>query len=436
MPCPCYPAAPSAPSSPTTPVRGRLPAGALLLVLTVSLILAAILLSMLLLASNRRLLVQHDARRQQVSRNLFSGLAYAQAHPEQPAFQMRALDLFGEGTDSVQVVRRPWGLFDVAVVTAAKGPVRDTVAALLGSYPGAASQAALYLTDEQMALAVNGDAQVRGDVWLPKAGDIRPTNLPLIGAPRVGNPVLGRVRASPPALPPVSPAALERLQGYAQLQLDNLLPPGSAHAPASGYAAAPFRGAPAVWYHREAFTIAHRVSGQIAIISSQRLVVKGASQLDGVLLLAPTIIVEPGFRGRVQLIARDTVSIGDHCHLAYPSVACAYGAGPAAWVSLGAGSWLQGVLLAGSAQPGLACVVHMAPGAGVEGQVYSAGVVENCATVWGTVMCRQLRYRNIGSFYENYLVNGTVDRSKLSAQFVSTSLLNPLSARGIVQWLR
>jgi hypothetical protein len=429
---PCHSAVPPAA---TSPLGGRLPAGALLLVLTVSLILAAILLAMLLLASNRRLLVQHDARRQQVSRNLFSGLAYAQAHPEQPAFQVRTLDLFGEGTDSVQVVRRPWGLFDVAVVTAAKGPVRDTVAALLGSYPGAASQAALYLSDEQMALAVNGDAQVRGDVWLPKAGDIRPTNLPLIGTPRVGNPVLGRVRAST-GLPPVSPAALERLQGYAQLQLDNLLAPGSAHAPASGYASASFRGNPAVWYHREAFTIAHRVAGQVAIISSQRLVVKAASQLDGVLLLAPTIIIEPGFRGRVQLIARDTVSIGDHCHLAYPSAACVYGAGPAALVSLGAGSWLQGVLLAASAQPGLACVVHMAPGAGVEGQVYSAGVVENCATVWGTVMCRQLRYRNIGSFYENYLVNSTLDRSKLSAQFVSTSVLNPLSARGIAQWLR
>jgi type II secretory pathway pseudopilin PulG len=151
------------PLLPSAPGRaGRLPAGALLLVLTISIILAATLLAMLLLASNRRLLLQRDARQQQVIRNLYSGLAYAQAHPELPAFRARVLDLFGEGNDSVQVVRQPWGLFDVAVITAAQGPARDTLAALLGSYPGATSRPALYLADAQLALAVGDDAQVRG----------------------------------------------------------------------------------------------------------------------------------------------------------------------------------------------------------------------------------------------------------------------------------
>jgi type II secretory pathway pseudopilin PulG len=424
------------PLLPSAPGRaGRLPAGALLLVLTISIILAATLLAMLLLASNRRLLLQRDARQQQVIRNLYSGLAYAQAHPELPAFRARVLDLFGEGNDSVQVVRQPWGLFDVAVITAAQGPARDTLAALLGSYPGATSRPALYLADAQLALAVGDDAQVRGEAWLPKAGDIRAASLPRLGAPRLGAPVTGRVRASPPGLPPLHPAMLARLQGYAQLQLDDLLPPGSQLAETATQEVKSFRGRPAIWYHREAFTVTQRAKGQVVIISSQRLVVAAASQLDGALLLAPTIVVEPGFRGRVQLIARDTVSIGAHCHLAYPSVACAYGAGPAAWVSLGPGSWVQGVVAASSAEPGLGCVVHLSPGTGVEGQVYSAGIVENCATVWGTTMCRQLRYRNIGSFYENYLINSTLDRERLPAQFVSTSLLNAGSACGIAQWL-
>lgn len=177
------------PLLPSAPGRaGRLPAGALLLVLTISIILAATLLAMLLLASNRRLLLQRDARQQQVIRNLYSGLAYAQAHPELPAFRARVLDLFGEGNDSVQVVRQPWGLFDVAVITAAQGPARDTLAALLGSYPGATSRPALYLADAQLALAVGDDAQVRGEAWLPKAGDIRAASLPRLGAPPAGCP--------------------------------------------------------------------------------------------------------------------------------------------------------------------------------------------------------------------------------------------------------
>ena len=156
----------------------RLPAGALLLVLAISVIVAAILLSLILLAANRRQLMQQDAWHEQVRRNLFSGLAYAQANPELPAFRSQSVNLFGDGEDSVQIVRKPWGLFDVVVLMAAKGNFRDTTVALLGSSFSPLNRAALYLTDENVPLAVNDDAQVRGAAWLPRKGDVRPASLP------------------------------------------------------------------------------------------------------------------------------------------------------------------------------------------------------------------------------------------------------------------
>ena len=418
-----------------TPVR-RLPAGALLLVLTVSLVVSAILLSLIYLAANRRLLLQRDALHGQLRRNLFSGLAYAQAHPEQPAFRPLALDLFGEGGDSVQLTRKPWGVFDIVVLSARKGAFRDTAAALLGSTFSAANQGALYLADTNVPLTVNEDAQVRGRAWLPKAGTVALGSLPLLGVPRTGAPVTGEVQPSRPALPLTGDSALARLRAYAQLELTGLVPPGSQPTTELRSGRVSFLGRPVVWYHAGPYTLTGRVAGQVVIVSARRLVVTAGSQLDNVLLLAPTILVEAGFWGRVQLVARDTVAVGDHCRLGYPSAVCVFGTAKTALVSLGADCLVQGVVLAASAEPGPVSQVVMEPTSTVEGQVFSAGVVQNCGTVRGALACRRLLYHGVGSYYENYLVNCTLDRGALSPYFLTTPLLNPGGGFGVAAWLR
>lgn len=417
------------------PQVGRLPAGALLLVVTVSVIITAVLLALILLVSNRRLLVERDTLRQQLRRNLYSGLAYAQAHPDLPAFRPLGVDLFGEGGDSVQIVRKPWGVFDVAVLTATKGPFRDTAVALLGSTFGPVNRAALYLTDERVPLSINEDAQVQGGAWLPQAEGIRPANLPLVGSRRTGAAVMGPVHISQSTLPIASDSTLGRLKEYANLHLASLLPAGSSPQAELARARNSFQGLPAVWYHNGPFTVQGTLDGQVVIASSQRLIVSASSQLDNVLLLAPTILVEAGFRGRVQLIARDTVAVGDNCSLDYPSAVCAYGASKTTLVSVGAGSRIQGAVIAAAAEPGLGCRVLLTPATIIEGQIFSAGVVENCGTVHGTVMCRRLVYKGVGSFYENYLVNSILSRTALSPHFLTTRLLNRAAGIGVVTWL-
>jgi len=412
----------------------RLPAGALLLVITVSLIIAAILLSLILLATNRRMLVQRDAQLEQLRQNLASGLAYVQAHPAQPAFQSLTVDLFGDGEQVVQVTRKPWGFFDVAVIAGSKGTFQDTTLALLGSTFNVVNQSALYLTDENVPLAVNDDAQVRGVAWLPKAGEIRPASLPLTGEHRKGEAVVGKVHSSGARLPLTADSALTRLKSYGQLELTELLPTQSRPVTTLPDLAYSFAGLPAVWYHAKAYTIQRALTGQVVVISSSRLTVEATSQLTDVLLLAPTIIIKPGFRGRVQLIARDTVLVGADCHLTYPSAVCAYGAGQSALVSLGPDTSVQGVVVAAAAE-GLAALIQSTPTTMVEGQVFTTGVVENCGTVRGTVTCRRLVYRGVGSAYENCLVNAVLDRTSLSARFLTSRLLNPTANSGVVAWL-
>ncbi len=417
----------------------RLPAGALMLVIAVSVIVAAILLSLLFLTSNRRLLAQRDSMQQVLRRNLFSGLAYAQAHDYMPYLRRQPLDLFGEGTDSVSIEKKPWGAFDVVLVTATKRHLADTLVALVGSQFAPANQGALYLANENVPLSVNEDAQVRGEAYVPKAEPARPANLPVTGARRSGPAVTGTLRSSHLRLPVNCDSALLRLRDYAALQLQSWLAAGSRTSAVFRSQHVSFAGPATVLYQPESVTLRGlSLTGQIVVVSSRRLVVEASNQLDNVLLLAPVVVVKAGFRGRVQIIARDTVNIERECELAYPSMVSAYSTSTAgALVLLGENTRVSGLVVA--AQPNAAtqpCIIRMAAGAAIEGQVFSAGTVENCGLVRGTLMCRRLVYRTPATFYDNYLVNALLDRPGLPAAFLTSPLLNAGAPTGIVAWLR
>jgi type II secretory pathway pseudopilin PulG len=408
-----------------------------MLVLVISIILAAILLSLIMLTTNRRRLVQRDTLRLELRRNLSSGLAYAQASTTHPYFRRLSLDLFGQETDSVTIEQKPWGVFDVAVVIAAKGQFRDTAVALLGSQFSTENQAALYLADENVPLSVNGDAQVRGVAYLPRAGTARPANLPQTGPARTGLAVTGDVRPSQATLPLEPDSTLARLRDYASLKLTAWLPPGTPITSTVRGQHRSFVASPVLIYQAAPLTLRSvTLTGQVVVASAQRLTVEASAQLDNVLLLAPVVVLKRGFRGRVQVFARDTVDVEEGCQLAYPSAVGAYSAEGPAVVRLGAGSQISGVVLAASTAMARNGKLLMAPSAAIEGQVLATGALENCGVVRGTVMCRHLTYRTAESFYDNYLVNGTVDREGLPKAFLSTPLLNARASRGVAAWLR
>jgi hypothetical protein len=414
----------------------QLPAGALVLVVVISLIIAAILLALVFLTTARRQQLQQDARRQTVRRNAYSGLAYIQARERLPYFRRQTWDLFGEENDSVSIEKRPWGVFDVAIVVAFRQRQADTLRALLGSQFAPSSVAALTLSDDHIPLSVNGDAQVRGTVRLPGATPVRAANLPLLGPARTGAPVTGSIQAVQPTAVTLDDSARARLRAYANLQLAAWLPPGSVPTGALRSGITSFMGPATVFYQNAPVELQHiQLGGQVVVISSRRLIVDASAQLDNVLLLAPVVIIKAGFRGRVQVIARDTAELQAGCELLYPSAVCACSPTQAAQVVLGPASRVSGVVLAAQGESNMLPRVRMAPDAAVQGQLFSAGTVENCGLVQGTVACRRLVYRTSATFYDNYLVNCTLDRLALPPAFLTTPLLNAEAATGIVAWL-
>jgi len=414
----------------------RLAAGALSLVLVISVIISALLLSLVFLYASSQTLLLHYRLTAEVQRNARSGLAYLLGDPAFPNFQPVSLDLYGQGNDSVQLEKRPWGLFDVVIARASKSGRQDTVMALVGSHFAAPGLAALYVADGQKPLSLIGTSQVVGDCYTPRSG-IRPGFLSTHNQPQPKELVTGQIRISKASLPVRVDSTVNCLRDFSQGAVAAWLPRQAQALRTLHSISRSFSQPPLVWFQTRPATIQHvALSGPIVLVSTHKLLLESDARLDNVLIIAPVVVVKSGFQGRIQVFARDTIQVQADCQLAYPSALCAYNTQGAATVLLGERSQVSGIVLAatptGSTAPSL---LRMHESTRVAGQVYAADVLENCGQITGTVMCRRLGYATASSFYENYLVDSRIERDLLPADFLSAKLLNPAASLGILAWL-
>ncbi|MBO0361131.1 hypothetical protein J0X19_24445 [Hymenobacter sp. BT186] len=414
----------------------RVTAGALSLVLVIGILVSTILLGLVLFYAGTRTLLQQHRIQLQVQQNTRSGIAYLLATPTLPYFQRVDLDLFGSGDDSVVVEKRPWGIFDLVRARASKNNFRDSLIGLVGSRFDPSGQVALYIANDDKPVSMVGSSQVVGDAYLPTLG-IRSAYLGTQELPAPTKLVTGRTLPRTTAAAPAVPPPLTCLQQYAALDLSAWLPANSQTLEKLRSVERSFYRPPLVWLQTQPATIrAVTLSGQILLVSTHKLVIEADAHLDNVVVMAPVVVIKAGFHGRLQVFARDTVEIGADSQLAYPSAVCAFSTTGVAKVFLAERSQVHGVVIAAN-PPGSAAtsLVRMHQSSRVVGQLHVEGVLENCGQVTGTVRCRQLLYSTIASFYENYLVDATIDREQLPADYLTTPRLNPQAGLGILAWL-
>ncbi|WP_226180714.1 hypothetical protein [Hymenobacter lucidus] len=363
-------------------------------------------------------------------------MAYLEAAAALPYFQAVDFDLFGAEKDSVQVEKRPWGVFDTGIVVAHQGTERDTLLALLGCHFDETGRAALYLADTNTPVAVGG-GQIIGTSYLPKAG-IRPYVGGLVTNPAPSASIRGQVRESQHSLPIETADVIRQLSKYDIAQLREWLPPATQTRSLARVMQHSFADLPLLVEHTTTSPLAHvSLSGNIILTSNQRLIIEPTAQLNNILLIAPVIVFKKGFSGQVQALARDTIILEEGCRLTYPSALCASSSTTNAVVLLGANSAVSGAVLAVSTGPNLyGATIRMSPGALVEGQVLTSGQLENCAQVHGSVVAHQLLYRTPSTFFTNYFINATIDRPILSPHFITTPILNSASKTAVVSWLQ
>jgi len=346
---------------------------------------------------------------------------------------IKLFDDQNETGDSVTIEKRQWGLYELGLVVSFKNTDSVKRAFLIGSSLKDSAMA-LYIADEDRPLSISGKSRIQGVAYLPKSG---------IKSAYVESSyyegkqlVFGRTGESSRELPLpdtnmingfkdlLSASNYPREEDLPEsLSYSFFLPVKRIHLPIN-----------------QPLISNKRISGNIIISSDSLIQVESSSKLDKVILVAPYVKISSGFKGSLQVIASDSISIGPSVQLTYPSALVLIKPDTAGFqpkISIGKNSVLRGQAFAWEKQRSqMMPIIEIGHGAIIKGEIWSKGYVQlgKSSLINGSVSAIHLM-ANISSIkYENYLIDAIINRDGLSKYYTGSKLFNSAHKPGSILW--
>lgn len=323
------------------------------------------------------------------------------------------IDLFNNGISS-RITVKPWGFYEVLCTeTVFK---KDTVRQfqLIGAHTNN-DRLALFLTEFGRALTMEGKAKIYGDAKLPKKG----IKMGYINSDSYRDPnfVVGRKSVAPTALPKINTDVLAYQNSErAEVFLDKL-------RDTAGYVRG-FDQKPLWVYAEKTVVQGKKLSGHIVLESKDSLYIAKNNVLQDIIIKAPQVVFEEGFRGNVQVMATELVCVQEDAILAYPSSVVVYkGKEDQKVIDIKKRAQVLGAAVIYNTNIGLNKIITIEEEARVVGDVYCNGKVQLKGNVTGTVYTHNFYLRTTASAYDNYILDGIIDRPTLPENFVRVPLL-------------
>lgn len=416
-------------------------ASSLFYAIVISIIIAIVSSSFILFAYLNRIAFDNLQMQQQLNLNADSGLNLLMSRQSLVELdQSKIIDLYATGTDSVFLSRHLWGAFEIAVSKAIFHNRQIIRVAQVGTPMDSTNLYSIYLADEGRPLGLCGDTRIKGTAYLPKSG----VELSYIeGQNYTGKKLVdGLIKTSKSELPKFNPELIEHVQHLLKEKritpTDSLIKTERSFSGDSIYNS--FKNNPLVFSNYGPIKIQNGTySGNVAIFSDTVITVAANAILIDIILAAPKIIFEEGFKGNLQSFASDSIIVQKNVSFHYPSVLglvtekaeknCA--------IVLNENDSLIGNLLA--YQPTIDSYKRIRILIGkksfITGQVYSSGYIELKGTVFGSLMCSKFSLVTPSSVYENHLLNAVVNQPALPAYFTGILLMHEPTSKRIVKWL-
>ncbi len=413
--------------------KGFLKGGSLFYALLISVLIALICTALIGVAYYNRLLNEYDRTLERLIRNADSGMQWLLAAPERE-IPVRTFDLFGEGQDSITIKKRQWGLFYVAHAEAFQitlhGRATSSRSSLLGKHYPSYQRMALYLQDNYKPLTLSGKTRIEGIAFVPQAG-VKSGYVD--GSSYQGQQLIyGEKRLSDRSLPAAEEAMLQTLQRQFT-QRDSLstalLPDTLRHSFAEE----------TIYFRRRSFDLnSQKLSGNICLIADSVVTIGRYAQLEDIMIFAPSIKVEAGFEGQLQLFAQQQLEIGREVQLRYPSAAALLPINGQARPALAVeeGAYINGILLVHSSQTkNTVSGMRIAANSTIEGFLYANTSLELNGTVNGSVIISGFILRTAASAYDNHLFNASILFSQRSPHYIAPPIIQEKGITKIVKWL-
>ncbi len=342
--------------------------------------------------------------------------------------------------DSFQVESFPWGLYGCLQIRSQYGEAIVDRQALWGAKPSGILQASLFVKDQNRSIRLVGKTRLQGLCYLPtgRASSGQINNRRFEGK----NLVQGQVANSRYKSPNLS------YDNFVEVRkLLNSLPEDSLSAISWGKLTqdsilGPWREETNLLRFHDAIRLQDNyLSGRSILISEQAISIGRECKINEVLLIAPSIIVEAGFEGSLQLFARDSVIIEPEVYLKYPSAIVVAGRdqnNPGKLV-VRENAKVEGTLINDPAFGERAFIQNnftlFEKGSEIWGHAIIKGILDHYGMVRGTLIAERFRVKTRSGTYVNHLLDAEISQIDFSDDYVAGLYVEDPEQYQIIKWL-
>jgi hypothetical protein len=360
----------------------RTRASALFLAIIVSFIITVTLSAIFLLAIYQRQYASDNLKVKKLVHRIDEGITCVLQNYDQFDYKKSyEIDLFGDQTDSITFIKQYWGWYDRASIYASDitDSLQKTITIGVASLPKN-MRIALFVANRAEHININNDSYIKGALVLPFKGYKSKAGL--------GLPILPHLpaTASTSQLPPIREDRLKEFSVILRkLQTDKnsvqaFLNVNKSIAAENNIDCSNQQ-------------IPSEIKNPTILYSSQTIVINQNNVLKNVIIYAPSVVIQSGFKGDLQVFCSDSILVEDNCTLNYPSTLTLIKQMNNSLKSIKVGQHciVNGAIIAVDEAVGFErCFMRIGEQSVIRGTIYSSGMLENHAKIYGTIYANEI----------------------------------------------
>lgn len=311
---------------------------------------------------------------------------------------------------------KSYGLLTLLLAESSVGNDTVTSAHFVGSY--ITDKTAIYLTNISKSLSYSGTVTLTGNSELPS--DFIETAYINNSANKFTN--NGKITVSDIRLPEINPdfeKIFEHTDGVKTALKDVEKPKDSL------YYNSFFNETKDIYVNSSLSNIIFK--GNFILRSKDSIRIQKSTVLEDVILIAPKITFEAGFKGTVQAFATKGIELEEKVILNYPSVVCVYNKNEEeSKIVIKKECTISGavVLFGNSPDDFDKSNIEIAEEGLIFGDIYCSGKLALRSNVYGSVYTNRFFVKTMASSYDNTISDVEINANKRPAYFISIPLFN------------
>lgn len=404
-------------------LKKKIRAGALQLVITIALLFFLLTATFLLRKGLTGQLISMTQTEEQLFLNIESAVTILE-HARIQAPDSLYLSLYPEINDSTFLKIKPWGMFDIGLISTKAHNRQKQAAFLFGSTPAIEQDLpSLYFSDPDRYLSVSGDTYLGDNTYLPAYG-IRSASINGTGyyGDRL---VYGDQFKADSILPRLSQNLVDRYNQYLFINVDRsntdyYFDDIFGKTLKQSF----FQNTTLIESDENLDLSGTKLSGNIIVRSGGKITIGNTSQIDQCILIAKNIQIEEGFRGRGQFFASDSIVVGDNSQLLMPSILTVINPKGSCLVELEKGVSFSGDIIMYTESKELLPSLKINEKCKLIGQVYCHGYCDFKAALYGSLYIKGFVAITENSFNQNLLLNACIDVGRMPAEFAGVTFFD------------